>query len=136
MAEDLRTLAAKYVSLTEEIEATRRAMLTALTNGAGEIANSPFAKAERPGGKRSQPMRAKAKATPQATGRKHPNAIAAQAEEARLLDLLKATPGMRPVEIAKAMAARPNTTVQRLERMQERGQVQRNDHGAYSVSAL
>jgi hypothetical protein len=59
MAEDLRTLAAKYVTLTEEIEATRRAMLTALTaNGAGVEApkTTPFDQAERPGQKRTQAM--------------------------------------------------------------------------------
>ena len=66
MAEDLRALATKYITLTEEIEATRRAMLTALTaNGAGgEVPKTnPFVHAERPG--KTEPQARLAKQPPQ-----------------------------------------------------------------------
>ena len=36
MSGDLRALAERYVTLTGEVEAVRRAMLACLTNGAGE----------------------------------------------------------------------------------------------------
>jgi hypothetical protein len=72
MAGDLLVLAAKYVALTGEVEDLRRAMLTPLTNGAGEAA--------RP----TQPARSSG-------GSQHPNALKAGEAEARIMGLLRSS---------------------------------------------
>ncbi len=48
--------------------------------------------------------------------------MAAEAE-ARIIDLLRSTPGMKTTEIARATQSKTNTTVERLKRLRERGQV-------------
>jgi hypothetical protein len=50
MAEDLRVLAADFVRLSSELEATREAMKRLLMNGAGEQTRPTLAR-RRPGGK-------------------------------------------------------------------------------------
>jgi hypothetical protein len=130
MSGDLVQLAERYVHLSGELSGIRDAMKRLLLNGGA--APAPEAKlkpnptsAKRPGVKGSQRQARSS----------HPNALLAAEAEARIIALLRSTPGMRPSEIARQMAARPNTTVQRLERMRERGEVQRDDQGAYAALA-
>jgi hypothetical protein len=120
---DLVELARKYVTLSDSLEAVRSEIKRAVLNGGGEKPEIPFSRPARPssGSKPAKPS-------------KHPNALAAAEAEAKIVALLRSTPGMRPVEIAKAMAARPNTILQRLQRMQERGQVERDAQGVYAAS--
>jgi hypothetical protein len=108
MGGDLRVLAEKYVALSGEIEDVRRAMLGCLTNGAGDAAVTP-----RP----IQTARASG-------GKQHPNAIAAQQAEAKIVELLRETPGLKSAQIAKETRAKVNTTIERLKRLKARGQVQ------------
>ena len=53
MAEDLRVLAADFVRLSSELEATREAMKRLLINGAGEQTRPTLAR-RRPGGKEAE----------------------------------------------------------------------------------
>jgi hypothetical protein len=96
MSGDLRVLAEKYVTLTGEIEDVRRAMLACLTNGAGDTPDAPFA----------QPARSPG-------GSQHPNAIAAKEAEAQIIGLLRATPGLRTVEIADLVGKCSATSLRR-----------------------
>jgi hypothetical protein len=104
MSGDLLALASKYVSLTGEIEDVRRAMLACLTNGAADTAPTPRpmpARPTKPGG--------------------HPNAAAAQEAEAKIIELLRATPGIGTAALARATGAKVNTTAERLKRMKAKG---------------
>jgi Mn-dependent DtxR family transcriptional regulator len=67
----------------------------------------------------------------------HPNAILAQEAEAKIIELIKATPGLRKTEIAKEMDSKVNTTTQRLQRMRDRGLIERVDgkEGGWTASA-
>jgi uncharacterized membrane protein len=119
----LLELATKYVSLTAELEETRRAMRALLGNGAeGEPANDP----PRPTKRAARPARASGK-------RARALRAAAKAEEA-IVDLLKGRP-MRQAELIKATSASPTTVQQRLVRLKEKGAVERDDAGLWSVSA-
>ena len=130
MAEGLVDLARRYVALSDELETVRGEIRRVMLNGAG--APEPGVKAKP---NPTRPARSSGGSKPTKSARMHPNAKAAAEAEAEIIALLRTTPGMRPSEIAKQMAARPNTTVQRLERMRERGEVQRDDHGAYAALA-
>ena len=104
MAENLVQLAETFVRLTGELNATRDAMRRALMNGSAPPEAKPNpTHAKRPGGIGSQP-----KAKPTKSAKAHPNARMAAEAEAKIIALLRSTPGMRPVEIARQMAARPN----------------------------
>ena len=106
MSGDLLALGAKYVALTEEIEAVRRAMLACLTNGAGEHPTRPPQPARSAGGpSQSQKM-----------------AMAAEAE-AKILELLKSQPGLGTAAVAKATASKTNTVAQRLQRLRDKGAI-------------
>ena len=120
MSGDLLALGAKYVALTEEIEDVRRAMLACLTNGAGEHPTRPPQPARRGSGG-SQPN--------------HPKAIlAAQAEE-KIIELLRSTPGLGMTQIAKETGSKTNPVVQRLQRLRDRGVIERLDGSGWTVSA-
>ena len=97
MSENLAQLAERYLHLTGEIESVRRSMLAVLSNGEGPNPSL----AQRRSEKASQ----------------HPNAALAAEAEAKIIELIKTTPGMRTTEIAKAMDSKVNTTTQRLARM-------------------
>ena len=116
MSGDLRVLAEKYVTLTGEIEDVRRAMLACLTNGAGAEPVRHTKPARSPGGS-------------------HPNAVLAAAAEAKIIELLKATPGLRTTQIAKQTHCKVNTTTQRLQRMKDRGVIERLDDSGWTASA-
>jgi hypothetical protein len=119
MSGDLRALAERYVTLTGEVEAVRRAMLACLTNGAGEHPARPTHPARSAGGS-------------------HPNAIAAQQVEERIIELLCSTAGLKTTEIAAQTSAKVNTTTQRLQRMKEKGQIERLDgkEGGWQAAAV
>jgi hypothetical protein len=129
MAEGLVDLARRYVALSDELETVRGEIKRVMLNGGG--APEPGVKAKP---NPTKPARPAGGSKPTKSARMHPNAKLAAEAEAKIIALLRMTPGMRPSEIAKQMAARPNTTVQRLERMRERGEVQRDDQGAYAAS--
>jgi hypothetical protein len=115
---DLLILASKYVALTGEIEDVRRAMLACLTNGAG--ANPvPPTPAKRPGAKGPQPS--------------HPNAIAAQEAERKIVELLQATPGLKTSQLAKATSSKTNTTTERLRRLKARNLIMPAEGGGWAA---
>jgi hypothetical protein len=115
MSGDLLALASKYVSLTGEIEDVRRAMLACLTNGAADAARTP------------RPMQARPKPG------SHPNALKAAEAEAKMIELLRASPGMRTTAIAQATGAKKSTVTERLRRLQARGQVERGEEGDWTA---
>lgn len=136
MGEDLRALANRYVQLSDDLEQVRRSILKALRptgNGAIESNDSPFAQPARSSSSGMKKARSSNRSS--AGSSQHPNAKKADEAAAQIVALLRSKPGMRAAEIARETASRPNTTVQRLERMRERGQVQRDDQGAYAASA-
>jgi hypothetical protein len=100
-------LARRYVSLSDELESVREQIKREVLNGAGEIPQAPFVRAERPGAK----------------GPQHPSALKAAAAEAKMLDLIRASPGMGTTALAKAAGSKTSTTIERLRRMRERGEV-------------
>jgi hypothetical protein len=115
MSGDLRALAEKYVTLSGEIEAVRRAMLSCLTNGAGDDPVRPISPARQASGG-SQPS--------------HPNAVTAQQAEEKIIEVLRSSPGMGTAAVARATASKVNTTTQRLGRTRERGLITRGDDGS------
>jgi hypothetical protein len=120
MGGDLLVLASKYVALAAEIEDVRRAMLACLTNGAG--ANPvPPTPAKRPGVKGPSPN--------------HPNIQAAAKAEKAIIDLLRATPGLKTTELAKTTNAKINTTTERLKRLKARHLVTPAEGGGWQASA-
>ena len=110
---DLVELARRYVSLSDQLETVQGEIkLAVLNGGAGERPAHPTP-AGRPGGTGSQPS--------------HPNAILAQEAEAKIIEVIKATPGLKTTEIANEMDAKVNTTTQRLQRLRDRGVIERLD---------
>lgn len=116
---ELVTLAADFVRLSSEIEAVRRRMLTALTNGAGEAATT------------TRPIQPAKKAG----GSKHPNAIAGERTERKIIELLKESPGLKTSELAKAMNSKTSTTTERLRRMKARNLITPAEGGGWAASA-
>ena len=110
---NLRALAEEYVALTEEIDGVRREMLACLTNGGGANPIRPTS-APRRGEPASQ----------------HPKAAKI---DQKVLDLLKATPGLKVGEPAKATSSKTSTTRERLRRMRARHLVAPVDGGGWSA---
>jgi hypothetical protein len=108
---DLVELARRYVTLSDELANVRGEIAKAVLNGGG--GNEPA----RP----TSPAR-------QASGG-HPNAKVAQQAEAKIIEVLRSSPGLKTTEIAKAMDSKLNTTTQRLSRMRDRGEIIRSDDG-------
>ena len=105
--------------LSGELEATREAMKRLLMNGAGDVAPT-----QRPTQARlSKPGELK-----------HPNAIAAQKAEAKIIELLETSPGLKISEIAKATSSKTTTTTERLKRLRAKG-LATNDGGEWRASA-
>jgi Winged helix-turn-helix DNA-binding len=110
---DLVELARRYVSLSDQLEAVRGEIAKAVLNGgAGEHPVRPMP-AGRPGG----------------TGSQHPNATRAAEAEEKILNVLRATPGLSGTRIAKETGTRVNTTTERERRLESRGPIAR-DAGA------
>jgi Bacterial regulatory protein, arsR family len=115
---DLVRLAADFVRLTGELEATRASMRKLLLNGEGGKSAAPFLRPTRPA----------------SGGSRHPNAKAAQAAEDRILELLKGGP-KRLSEIAEATEAKQSTLSERMRRLRQLGQVAPAGGGAWAASA-
>jgi hypothetical protein len=100
----LAELARRYVSLSDELESVRDQIKRALMKDAGDAAPTPRpmpARPTKPGG--------------------HPNAAAAQEAEAKIIELLRATPGLGTAAIARSTGAKVNTTAERLKRLKAKG---------------
>jgi hypothetical protein len=92
-------------------------MLACLTNGAG-----------------ANPVRPTSPAARRAAGqRHHPNAIAAAKIDQQVIDLLKATPGMKVSDLARLTASKTSTTSERLRRMRARHLVAQLDGGGWQA---
>jgi DNA-binding IclR family transcriptional regulator len=65
----------------------------------------------------------------------HPKDAAAVEMDQRVIDLLRSQPGLKTAAIAEKTGSKTSTTVERLKRLQSRGQVQRDDQGAYAAIA-
>jgi hypothetical protein len=113
MSGDLRTLAEKYVTLTEEIDDVRRDMLACLTNGAGANPVRPTPPVRSPPGGKSNRSRAQAQAH-------HPNAVKSQEIDEKVLTLLRSKGPMKTVEIAAAISSKMSTCSERLRRLRSR----------------
>jgi DNA-binding IclR family transcriptional regulator len=59
--------------------------------------------------------------------------VAAEAET-RIIEVLKDRPGMKTTEIAKATSSKANPTVQRLQRMQTKGLIERDEANGWTAS--
>ena len=110
---DLRDLAQEYVALTGQIEEVRRAMLAALTNGAGEKPQIPFSPAVR----------------------RRPGGVATQQAEQAIVALLGKEPGLKTAAIAKATCAPLVTTQDRLRRLRVRSEVAGGGRDGWRVTA-
>jgi hypothetical protein len=105
--------------LAKQMSDVRRAMLAKLTNGADPAPH---------------PTPPRAKPGPKPASREEVLAEAAAAETA-IIELLKARPGLRHSEIVRALGAKATTTAMRLERLQKRGAVIRDEGGAWTASS-
>ena len=108
---DLVELARRYVTLSDQLEAVRGEITRAVLNGSGGEPVRPI-----------QPARSSG-------GGQHPNAIAAAAAEALIIERLKERPGMGTAELARASDSKVNTVAQRLQRLRARELVQGGGEG-------
>jgi hypothetical protein len=118
-------LARRFVALSDELEAIRGEIRMAVLNGVGPAGNPP----QPVGGAGGREPAAK-----QYPDRETIRAMSAQQDEA-VMELLKSQPGLRTAEIARAIGGNKSTLQQRLQRLSSRGQVQRDDNGAWAVAA-
>lgn len=135
---NLVDLATRFVSLSRELDVTRAAMLTALTNGAGEKVSLPFVQSEakpppRQPPAKKQPHANGAKPAAGAVSREHVMATAAQ-EEARITEILASRP-LRTSEVARLAGTPLTTCAARLARLSARGLVSRDAAERWSASA-
>jgi hypothetical protein len=117
--EGLVELARRFVELSDELEGVRGEIRKAVLNGTGGSAPRPTPARSKPGNPR---------------GPQHPKTVAAAEAETRILSLLRATPGMGTMAIARATGAKRNTTVQRLQRLRARGEVQGGGGDGWTAS--
>lgn len=115
MAEDLMSLAADFVRLSSELEATREAMKRLLLNGA--------AGGERPFARRVS------------GGVEHPNAATARAAEGAIVKLLREQPGLGTSEIARETSSKPVTVADRLKRLRKKGAIVGGGRSGWSATA-
>ena len=119
---DLRALAARYCSLSDELDAVRSEMVAALGNGHAPEKPPPGAKPNF-----TKPRVRAEGAQPKV----HPNAARASEIEASILEVIRQQPGIRVTQIAKATASKSSSTVQRLARLAGNNRVQRDAEGGY-----
>lgn len=120
---DLVVLARRFVQLSDELETVRGEIAKAVLNGGGgETPKAPFVRPARQRSGGSQP---------------HPNAQRAEVEDAKVIETLRASPGLRNAEIARKVGRKPNTVSQQLSRLELRGLIIRQDsrEGGWSASA-
>jgi predicted Rossmann fold nucleotide-binding protein DprA/Smf involved in DNA uptake len=131
---NLVMLAQKLIDLTHDLDATRAAMKRLLLNGEGEKTDLPFARPKAKPPPRSamnshhdangaKPVKAHAAKT-QPT-REQTMLTAAKAEE-KIVVLLRSTPGMKTIDVARKVGQPPTSTQNRLTRLQHRGLVSRD----------
>jgi Winged helix-turn-helix DNA-binding len=118
---DLVELARRYVAASDELESLRSEIRRAVMNGGAPTAE-PKANPSSPAARRA------------AGQRHHPNAIQAAKIDQKVLDLLKATPGLKVGELAKATGLKTSTTSERLRRMRAGGSVAAVEGGGWSAS--
>jgi hypothetical protein len=111
-------LAQRYVDLTAELDDVRGRMKALLLNGAGNGAGSDGEQEPRANKRR-------------ASGK--PSAVEIEANERALIEAITANPGAGPRRLAEITGARPNTTVQRLQRLEARGLIERDARGKRRV---
>ncbi len=116
---DLVTLARRYVELADELEGVRTEIKKVVMNGAGDHAPRPLS---------ARPARAPAQA-------KHPNSVGAEAAEAKIVEVLTATPGMTTGAIATAVGSPTTSTVHRLRRLRSKGMVQGGGNAGWALVA-
>ncbi len=115
---DLVDLARRYVALSDELEEVRDQIKRVVLNGSGDAARPPQPPVRRaPGGQAS-----------------HPNTVKAAEVENGIVALLKDQPGLTTARIAAAMNAPTTTTVARLNRLKERGEIAGGGAGGYRVA--
>ena len=120
---ELVQLAERFVRASAELDAIRNEMRKLLLNGADPNPPRPT-RAARPG----------AKTRPQ----QHPKtakSVEAAKAEAKIVELLKSTPGMRTAAIAKATKSGTTTAAGRLKRLRARSLVERDAGEGRRVSA-
>jgi DNA-directed RNA polymerase specialized sigma24 family protein len=120
---DLVELARRYVAASDVLESLRNEIRRAVLNGGGEKPEAPFSRPARPSGGKSTKAQAQAR---------HPNALKAQKVDQEIVAMLRDRPGLKTMEIAKAMDSKTSTTVERLRRLTARGQVQRDEQGGWA----
>ena len=117
MGSNLVALARRYVALSDELESVRDEIKRAVLNGAGETPKAPFTPAAQRGDE--PPPSAKM--------------IDAAANEARIIETLRQTPGMGATALAVATSAKKSTTAERLRRLRAKGQVEAAESGGWSA---
>ena len=130
MSGDLRALAEQFISLTGQIETVRRAMLAALSNGAGPEPRPTLPARSKLGGR----PKASSKASSSSSS-KAPKAIAAAAAESEIMEIVRAKPGVRTAQIARATGAKGPTVTARIARLRERGLIEGGGPAGFTATA-
>jgi hypothetical protein len=118
MGEDLRVLAADFVRLSSELEATRAAMKRLLLNGGEGTPAGPF----------SRPARV--------SGVQRANKVAAEAAERAIVELLRDQPSLKTGAIAAATGAPAVTVQDRLRRLKRRGEIRGGGVAGWVAASL
>jgi hypothetical protein len=118
MAEDLVHLAETFLRLSGELNETREAMKRLLLNGGEGTPAGPF----------SRPARV--------SGVQRPNLGAAQAAEARILELLRERPQLKTGAIAQATGSNTQTVSDRLKRLRKRGEIIGGGAGGWVAASV
>ena len=129
---ELVQLAERFVRVTAELDAIRASMKKLLLNGADPAHPT---RAQRPGAqKRPQRQSLSPGAKKRSSPQPHWNAAGAAKAEAKIVELVRSSPGMRTSAIAKATSTGATTVAGRLKRLQARSLVERHGEG-WRVSA-
>jgi hypothetical protein len=137
-------LAMKFVSLSGDLDAVRSAMKKLLMNGGGAEPPNPTAppgqaRGARPSKRKRPRPGLRLRSQPHAKGRntkgRDAKAIAAAKAEEAIVELLRATPGMRTSAIAKVAQAPLTSTAKRLARLEGRALVQRGADEGWRATA-
>lgn len=124
---ELTQLAERLIRAEAELDTVRAAMKRLLLNGS---AHEPIRPTRPPGQVRGARPR-----TSKGSARRHPNAtraakaVEAAKAEARIVELVKTTPGMGTAAIARATGAGTTTAAGRLKRLEARHLIERGDEG-------
>ena len=114
MAEDLVHLAETFLRLSGELNETREAMKWLLMNGGEGTPAGPFSRPARESGVQG----------------------AAQAAEARILELLRERPQLKTGAIAEATGSNTQTVSDRLKRLRKRGEIIGGGAGGWVAASV